>query len=469
MNLFQKIKIFTLIIISLICYVLLSCSKQSKNLLTKNFISKDSVITVKVNKEDKQNDYYNEDHLRYEDYIYKNNIKTVLLYKDGWELSLPIIELNSDKKLKLSFDDLDIDSKNYKYTIIHCDASWQASDIAKSEYIDGFTQDYINNYQFSFNTIQKYTHYELIFPTENLKITKSGNYILKVFVGENEKNIAFTKKFMIFENKVTVNARVKQATDINDRFYKQQIDFIIKYDGYKINDPYTNIKVIITQNQRWDNAILNLKPVMIKDNQLIYEHNYDFNYQNVINGGNEFRHFDMKSIQYNSDRIKKITYDSLGNHIFLLDDDVKTFSPYYSNKDINGKKLIKTDDPTVTNSNIEADYVYVHFSLPYKSPLINGSIYILGALTNWFFTKDGKMKYNYNKHAYETSIYLKQGYYNYQYVFLKNGKNIGDETFIEGNHSETENDYTIYVYNKETFDFYDKLIAVKNLNSMQNN
>ena len=84
--------------------------------------------------------------------IFKENIKTVLLHKDGWELSYPIIELNGDDKMNLSFDDLDNDIKNYSYTIIHCDYEWKESRLSQSDYIDGFTENPIEDYAYSYQS-----------------------------------------------------------------------------------------------------------------------------------------------------------------------------------------------------------------------------------------------------------------------------------------------------------------------------
>ena len=407
-------------------------------------------------------EYYKKDFIRNDNYIYKDNIKTVLLYRDGWEMTDPVFRLNSDEKLRLSFDDLDADIKNYNYTITHCDADWQTSDIRKSDYINGFQQDYIDDYQSSFNTTRHYTHYNLIFPTDYLRITKSGNYILKVFTeDDSDKNIVFTWRFMVVDPKVSVKGKIKVPTSIGDRDYKQEIDFIIFKQSYDISNPYGNLKVKIFQNGRTDNVIENLSPSMIRGNEIIY----DYDKENVFNGGNEFRELDIKDFRYQSERIRKILYDENGYQIYLWNDERRPYKYYLSKEDINGKKLIQSEKGT--NPDIEGDYARVHFSLPYPAPLIDGNIYVIGALTDWEFTEEGKLKYNFEKHGYETSIYLKQGFYNYLYVFLENGQTKGDVTLIEGNHFETNNEYSIYVYYHEPGTFYDKLIAVEYLNRLE--
>jgi hypothetical protein len=192
---------------------------------------------------------------------------------------------------------------------------------------------------------------------------------------------------------------------------------------------------------------------------------YDYDEDNVFTAGNEYRYFDIKSIRYLSERVYKASIDSMGNQITLYNDDKRTFKRYYSQSDINGKYLIKTQEGK--DSNREADYCYVKFFLPNDEVFMDGNLYVFGAFNNWACTKENLMKYNPSRFGYECTLYLKQGYYNYEYAFLKDGSLEADNTVIEGMHYETENDYTIYIYHKQQGTFYDQLIGVKRLNSMK--
>ena len=75
------------------------------------------------------------------------------------------------------------------------------------------------------------------------------------------------------------------------------------------------------------------------------------------------------------------------------------------------------------------------------------------------------MIYNFDLNAYEAKILLKQGYYNYEYVFLENMSKTGDATFLEGSYWETKNEYTIFVYHRQPGDSYDQLVGVGFVNS----
>ncbi len=451
---FYSLSAAIIIIVSFIFSTNCFALKNSESILSKQ-------ITNNTITDTSADDYYNNNSIRYEDYIYSSNIKTVQLHDESFELSQPILNLESEEKLKLSFDDLDADLKNYSYTIIHCTYNWEPSDLVAAEYIEGFPDNTINDYKYSFNTLQKFTHYNAVFPNSTNRITKSGNYLLKVYLDGNPDNIAITRRFMVYQNKIMIDAKVTAASIISDRNFKQEIDFTINHTGYPIMNPFSDLNIVLTQNNHWDNAKTKLKPLFVKDMELVY----DFDQDNVFTGGNEFRNFDIKSIRYQSERIANVRTDTSGIQVTLAPDEGRSFKRYYSSPDINGNYLVKIQEGN--NSEAEADYCYVHFFLPYDAVLTDGNLYVFGAYNSWKCNRGNLMHYNPKRFGYECTLYLKQGYYNYEYVFLKDGGAAADETLIEGMHYETENDYTIYVYHRQQGTFYDQLIGVKRLNSMK--
>jgi hypothetical protein len=421
---------------------LLSACFSQKEIISENLSENDSTFTEEV--------VIIEPTIIYKNEIFNRQIKTVLCHNTIDELSLPIINLNSGEQLLISFDDLDTDIKDYYFTIIHCKSDWTASDLMQSEYIDGFTDEPITNYEFSFNTIQKYSHYSFNFPTEELKPLLSGNYVFKIYEQGGE-TIAF-KRFMVLETMLTIKAEVRRATLADDRKTKHEIDFIIKHPNITIADPFSDIKVTIKQNNRGDNAITDLKPLFIKNNELIYDYQED----NTFWGNNEFRHFDIKSLRYQSERIKEIIFDSTYHHVYLFNDRKRPFDRYSIEPDINGKFLIKSQEGW--KSSIEADYAFVHFTLPVDH-ISYGELYVIGEFTNWQLEAANKLKYNADKMQYEASIYLKQGYYNYHYALKDTSTNRVDVSFIEGTHYQTRNDYYIYVYYRAVGDRYDRFVG----------
>ena len=408
-----------------------------------------------------QADYVNDNVMHYSDWTYQPTILSVQLHESSFDSNPAILELNSGSVLELSFDDLDFDKKKYSISFEHCTANWEPSNLMPSEFINGFFEANILSFSFSTNTIQKYTHYAITFPQSSINFTKSGNYIVYVYQDNDKEKLVLTKRFMIYENKVTVLSKINQAIGNDEQYEKQHIDFSLVNAGYELTNPFTDLKIVITQNNRWDNAINDIRPTFVEPTKLTYS----LDDKSTFNGGNEFRYFDTRSLRTYTERVNSIYRDSVSKyHIELKTDELKTFKTYSFYNDINGSYLIKNKD-MVGNPDIEADYAWVHFFFPYDNAQSEGNFYVLGKLTEWKTNQNNRLNYNYKKLGYEGNLYLKQGYYNYSYVFISDNKKGGDQTLTEGNHWETENDYSIYVYHRQRGTYYDQLIAVKRLNS----
>lgn len=403
--------------------------------------------------------------IRYNDHIYKKNIRTAQLYVKDQPLSFPVIFLNDNKQLQLHFDDLDQEFHTYSYEFVHCNANWQPSALNPQEYIQGFFQGFIEDYNYSFNTLFQYIHYQLEFPNREIKFIKSGNYVLKVYANNDPDDLILTRRFFVVEKKISVTPRIKIATLARHRDYKQEVDLMIDLKNYQVQDPYADLSVFIMQNRRWDNAISNLKPLFVKGNELIY--NYED--KNLFDGGNEFRFFDTKDFLYQAMNVDGIQIINGKNHVWVIPDEPRSFRRYYFQNDINGQRLIKRDNSQ--NSNKEADYMYTNFTLKRESPLLGGDVYVFGELSEWEFKDDFKMEYVEIEKEYRLKTILKQGYYNYMYAFLPEGKTEGDLSMIEGTHSEAENNYYILVYHRNQGEIYDRIVgfALQNSNAPQPN
>lgn len=396
--------------------------------------------------------------LIHSNYIYHENIKSVLLHRSGFTLSPPVIRMNSNEKLKLSFDDLEADRKDYTYTFVHCDADWQQSELQPYEFLDGFEENYIESDQSSFGTLIEYTHYELIIPNDDIEFLKAGNYMMKVFA-EDDDEPAFTRRFYILDSKVNIGGTVHAATTIADRDFNQEVDFYIETGSINIMNPYQDLKVIVSQNFRWDNAIFDLQPKMIINNKL--EYNYDF--ENNFEAGNEFRWFDIKTLKKVTPQINKIVKEYGAYNVFLELDMSRGSKNYISMDDINGQFLIKNED--YNDSELEGDYAYVHFKLYSPFP-VDGDVYIYGQLTDWQINETSRMEYNYDEKVYEKMLLLKQGFYNYMYLVNNNYFEYLELTSFEGSHYETENQYTVFAYYRFPGEQYDRLIGIGYLNSV---
>jgi hypothetical protein len=412
-----------------------------------------------VDEQSGEDNYYSENFLRFDNHTYRDNVKTVLLHPKDWPIAAPFIVMNDPgSTLELHFDILDSALGNFMYEIIHCDYNWKKSALDVQEYIDGMPSDYLTDYDYSRNTFQKYIHYSLEIPNFNMQLTKSGNYLLKVFDYDNG-DLILTRRFCVTENIVNVNARVKQATLVQQRYSHQEIDFSISTSNYQMTNPYSDLHVEILQNHTWENRLSGLEPRFVKESTL----DYDYDGPNAMEGLNEYRLLDLKNTRFNGAGIASVTYTAHQNHAYLELDKSRASKTYLQNRDLNGWFYVSTNLSGPNSAALDADYVHAHFSLKQEKPLSDGDIYVYGALTDWKIIPEAKMKFNQLELKYENTLYVKQGIFNYMYAFVKDGELKPDIGRFEGSHFETENEYSILVYHRPLGLDYDRLLSIKTM------
>ena len=403
---------------------------------------------------------YSDDHGEVREMVLDHSLKTVQLFREGWPMSYPVVRLTGDVPLVLEFDDLSKDQPTFMYRMIHCNADWTPSDLTELEYLEGYPENEIRNSTPSFSTYTTYLHYRLQIPNEDIRMTLSGNYLLLVYRDGNPDDVVFTKRFMVTESRVNIEASA-HIPDLNQ--YKgccQEVDFTVKHSGVTIDDPFSETRAVIYQNGLWDMGIDALQPYMVAQGELIY----DYQDENVFPGGNEFRFFDTKNTRTPTYYVQRIDFIDPYFHFELKPDHSKSPNNYFSQEDINGRYAVEAEgshDPGV-----DADYVIAHFRLDIPLEL-EGSVYIAGALTNWQFDDLSRMEYNQEEQAYMKSLLLKQGVYNYRYLFLPAFNEQFDVAEIEGNHYETGNEYLILFYHRPPGTRYDRLLGHQVVHSNQ--
>ncbi|MFO7851820.1 MAG: DUF5103 domain-containing protein [Bacteroidota bacterium] len=392
--------------------------------------------------------------------IPEGEIKSVKLHRQEWNLSYPIIKLDSDEKLILHFDLLGESIETYYYSFIHCDKDWNPSRLYESEYLEGFTENQVQEYEMSFNTTVNYIHYSLVFPNEDVSFKVSGNYIIKVYPFGEPGNPVLSKRFMISEAATPIRATTSRSKLAGYYETGQQIVFSVNHSSLDIVDPYNTIFSTVLKNGRWDNARKNLKPDFTSSYTLEYNGLSDLN---IFPGGSEYRYFDIRSIRYQTEYIKNIENLYGYYHIELKESDNRSARRYFYWEDFNGKYYIAHQEGI--DARTDADYVYVYFTLPSRFPVSN-DVYVFGELSNWEFNEGNKMDYNSESGAYECRLLLKQGWYNYMYAVRNESYSSSIFSKFEGDHYETENDYIILSYYRDPNGRYDRLIGHATVNTL---
>lgn len=395
----------------------------------------------------------------YKNKIYSNNIKTLRVYVLGNELSYPAIELNGENKILFEFDLLSNDVKDYSYSIIHCNADWQESNIFLDEFTDGFNENTISDYRFSENTRIQFVNYRITLPNDDVNIKVSGNYVIRVFETGNKQKTIATACFSIYEPKVNVLAEVTRPIAVEYAKSGQEVRFTIQHNDLVINDPFSEIKVRVYQNNRPDRVLRNLKPVFVRNNELVYS----FEGDNVFLGGNEFRIFSTTGLHLPGTNVNAIKFADSLYHVQLRNDERRSHKKYFWEEDTNGRFVIFSNNKT--NQSLEADYTLNYFYLLCEKPFFDSKVYVTGEFCNWNILPENELVYNFDTKIYNGKILMKQGVYSYSYICKNNYTNTLDETIIEGSHYQTENNYLIFVYFKTIGENYDKLIGYQVINS----
>ena len=384
------------------------------------------------------------------------NIKTVSFVQNNQNV-VPIFQLGD--AFQFQFDDLYGNDASYFYEIVHCDYNWNPSDIQKRDYLQGLDNQRIQESSSSFNCLQIYTHYRLPFPNNTTQLKISGNYMLKIL--NEDKEVVFSRKFIVYENLVTVPIQIKRARTVTNLDTKHNLEFTIKSNVINFQNPLKNIKTVLLQNGKFNNAISNIKPQFTIGNDLVYKYDTPTQFW----AGNEFLYFDNKEIRVASNTISRVDNQKDIYSSYLFTNEARANSNYYNNQDVNGNFVIRR--LFAENSDVEADYAWVYFSL--SAPLFrssDGAIYVTGMFNNYALTAENKMEYNPEKAIYEKAILIKQGFTNFEYLAVKPNGSIDSENAIDGNYFQTENEYTVLVYYKEDTDRFTRIIGKGSASSL---
>jgi hypothetical protein len=392
-----------------------------------------------------------------EDEVMEENIQTVRIYSKTSDfqsqMESPVIQLHSAETLTLEFDDIAYEPDRYSAAIIHCNADWTPSGLKPADYLAQYNEFNVDDYDYSVNTRIPFIHFTFQIPP----VTKSGNYVIKVYRGRQPDEVILVRRFMVFDNQLKLGAAVVPSSKTENRNTSQQINFNINYGDRELMDPINNVKVVTRQNQRWDNAIVGLKPSFIRADRSVLEYQL-FDGSNTFSAGNEFRFVDLRYTRTRGQNIASVKIEEDAVFAETTLDQARAGQAYLEYLDLNGQYGIFTHDKS--NNELESEYVLITFNL--KSEPLSEPPYVLGALSDWGKNPASKMVYDDKMQGYKATLLLKQGWYDYQYG-LKTDAAYSTEK-IEGEHFQTENEYEIFVYYRDMGSRYDELVGYTVLN-----
>ena len=387
--------------------------------------------------------------------VYDEGVHSVRLETQRGVSGLPVLVLGSEDRLYVSFDDLTHEYRRFSYRIEHVAADFVTDEgLFDSEYMEADDSELvIDHYQSSVNTTVLYNHYSFQLPNVGMRPLLSGNYRLLVNVENEDGDVvpAFEAYFAVVEQQVSIGLIGKVDTDIDHRDAHQQLEIEVNHKNMSVRDPLRELSIVVLQNGRWDNAVIAPEPTSSTGHSLKWAYCRDL----IFNAGNEFRKFEQISTRYSGMFVDNLRYFEPYYYATLLM--AQPRPNYLYDEDQNGTYVFRADrsgDP-----DIEADYMNVLFQLQME-PMADRDIYVDGLWTGCQFLPKYKMKYNAERQAYEALVFLKQGYYSYQYLAVPHGgPMVGQTEPIEGDYFQTENDYTVLVYYREAGSRYDRLVG----------
>lgn len=379
--------------------------------------------------------------------------RSLLVRLDGNYMFPPIITRGNDDHITVSFDELKDDRSYLRYTLVHCDADWRPSGLVDSEFVDGFNYADIEDYEFSSGTLSQFVHYQFTLPNEQMQPLISGNYLVRVYREEDPDDVVLQARFMVCENEVKVPIEVTSRTDIDYNDRHQQLSIKVDTRNYRVQNMYNDLKLRITQNQRPDTEVALSAPMMVNGNVAVFDHMK----QLVFTAGNEYRRIETVATNYLTMGVEAVEYFHPLYHVTLRTDLPRTDEPYIYDQTQHGRYFIRNAESD--NSATCADYMVTHFFLNTAGPVQGGKIYINGEFTHNLFSPTTLMKYDAATGGYTCDLLLKQGAYNYQYLFVPDGSTAGLTARIEGDKYQTVNEYLVRVYHRRQGERYDRFIG----------
>lgn len=382
---------------------------------------------------------------------------TLQVELDGAPMATPVIDLrNPSERIVISFDELADDRRYMRYSLIHCDALWQPEGLVDSEFLDSFNEGTVETYDYSQATLVHYVHYMITLPNEQVRITQPGNYLVRVYDESDPDNTLLQARFGVSDNTAVVKAGVTSLTDIDTNRAHQQLGIRVDTRNLDLDDPFNDLMVVITQNGRPDTQTLIVTPQRLGSNELIYEHLRPL----IFKAGNEYRRFETVSTGYPGMGVERIERDAPVFNMMLYADTPRDKTGYTYDSTQFGRYMVRNSD--TRDSDTGADYVMTHFTLDIP-PVEGYDIFLDGDFTDRKFSPISRMVYNEASGAYEQSLLLKQGSYNYQYLAVPTGSMIGETAPVEGDKFQTVNEYTIRVYHRPKGSRFDRLVGYTTL------
>lgn len=388
--------------------------------------------------------------------IFDESIKSLQIRLDGDDFAPAVAILNTTDRICIDFDCLAEDRDFFRYSLTHCSWDWKPSGLAESEFLDGFNEGEIEDYAFSSGTSVHYVHYKVCIPNADISPVISGNYLLKIYRQEFPDEPILQCRFMLSENTAPVSVQASTRTDIDFNKEHQQLSITVDTERAGVEDIYNDLKIVLNQNGCLFNERSLTHPLKVIGHKAMYEHDPKL----IFGGGKEFRRFETVNEYIPGIGIYSIEYHNPYRYYILNQDTSRAAEPYQYDQTQHGRYFVHKQNAAF-DSNTEADYGMVLFTLDMPDLPKDTPIFLEGEFTHHNLDENCRMRFNLETGKFEKILLLKQGAYNYQYII----PTLTNQNIIDGNDYQTSNEYNINVYTRKRGERYDRLIGSILINS----
>lgn len=387
----------------------------------------------------------------YTNKCFSPDIKTLQVYLNSDQLDIPVIRMGTNDQVTVSFDWMSHNFRHLAYRVLYCNADWTLSELSEMEYMEGLNEVVIDDPYISMNTTFDYSHYEFKLPNDDIKLSLPGNYIVQVYDTDEPSSSLLVACFSQQDPKVSLSGSVdgKSVYGVNKEYQHLTFELMYMQNFSALPDELT---VVVRQNRRYDNQVYGIKPTYVKPESLVFEDERLLSFE----GGCQYNVADFSHRYRYSGTIERISFHHPYYHVEMRPGQLAESKSAIFGNDVNGGYLVNQQDIW---DNAEIDYSVVHFTYPLEDPWIDGALYVAGGFNDFRLNETNRMNYNFDRHQYELDLVLKNGGYNFQYLFVPAGQTAGFPSRPEGSFWETENEYQIYVYYRPIGSNYDRLIG----------
>lgn len=137
------------------------------------------------------------------------SFRTLQVQLEGNPLAPAVIDINNPAdRVIVSFDEIADERRYMRYSLVHCDASWRPEGLVDSEFLDGFNEGLVEDYDYSQATLVHYVYYRITIPDGKMRFTAPGNYLLRVYDESDPDETLLQARFGVSDNSAGVMAGV---------------------------------------------------------------------------------------------------------------------------------------------------------------------------------------------------------------------------------------------------------------------